>query len=169
MKWALLVLLAGCAPAKPELVSASNRSGFSTEALRLQLPRYGGGDAWNSAQDRGHVVMLDVWAEWCDPCRDSLPLINDIAKQYEAKGLKVYAINTDATTEPIGPFLAKYKVDLPVLLDPNATRSEAVLRVKAMPTTVLLDKKGAVRFVHEGFEEGVLGEWLEQIEKLLAE
>lgn len=169
MRWGWLLLLLGCAPAKPALVTAPERSGFSTAALQLTLPRFGGGEPWSSTQDRGHVVLLDVWAEWCDPCRDSLPLIGDLAKQFEARGLKVYAINVDSTPAPIAPFLAKYKVELPVLLDPDAAKSEAVLRVKAMPTTLLLDKKGVVRHVHEGFDEEALGTWLEELEKLLAE
>lgn len=169
MRWCALLLLAGCAASKPELVTPPARSEFSTQALQLTLPRFGGGEPWSSAEDRGHVVLLDVWAEWCDPCRDSLPLIGDIAKQFESKGLKVYAINVDSTPAPIGPFLAKYKVELPVLLDPDAAKSEAVLRVKAMPTTLLLDKKGVIRHVHEGFDEEALGTWLDEIEKLLAE
>lgn len=166
---ALVLVLAACAPSKPQLVSPSQRTGFSTEALQLTLPRYGGGEPWSATQDRGHVVLLDVWAEWCDPCRESLPLIGDIAKQFESKGLKVYAINVDATPAPVGPFLAKYKVELPVLLDPSAGKSESVLHVKVMPTTLVLDKKGVVRHVHEGFDEAALGTWLEELEKLLAE
>ena len=79
MRWCALLLLAGCAASKPELVTPPARSEFSTQALQLTLPRFGGGEAWSSADDRGHVVLLDVWAEWCDPCRDSLPLIGDIA------------------------------------------------------------------------------------------
>lgn len=169
MRWALLLLLAGCAATKPELVTPRAESEFSTQALQLTLPRFGSSDRWSAADDRGHVVLLDVWAEWCDPCRDSLPLIGDIAKQFEARGLKVYAINVDTTSAPIAPFLAKYKVELPVLLDPDAAKSESVLRVKAMPTTLLIDKKGVVRHVHEGFDEEALGTWLEELEKLLAE
>ena len=61
------------------------------------------------------------------------------------------------------------KVSLPVLLDPEARFAESVLKVKLMPTAFLIDKKGTVRFVHEGFDEGQLATWLSEIESLLAE
>src|SRR5262245_56536753 len=47
------------------------------------------------SSERGKVVLLDVWATWCDPCRDSLPLYADLLKEYGPRGFKVYAINVD--------------------------------------------------------------------------
>lgn len=168
---ALLLPLAACniAPRGPQLVTPLVRSDVNTEALQLSLPRFPSGESWTLRADRGHVVLLDVWATWCDPCRDALPLYQDIAKQFEPRGLKVYAINIDAEQKLIGPFMQNAKVDLPVLLDPEAKVSEATLKVKLMPTTFLIDKRGVLRHVHEGFDEGQLAGWLEEIEVLLAE
>lgn len=173
MKQSLLVAvlaLSSCqSNPKPELTTPSVRSGINTEALQLSLPRFPSGEAWTVKSERGHVVLLDVWATWCEPCRDALPLYQDIAKQFEARGLKVYAVNIDAEQKLIAPFLEDAKVNLPVLLDPEAKVSEAVLKVKLMPSTFLIDKKGVLRHSHEGFDEGQLSTWLEEIEALLAE
>lgn len=124
---------------------------------------------WTLSQDKGHVVLLDVWATWCDPCRDSLPLYADLQKQYGPKGLKVYAVNIDADSAVVPPFLEGLKVELPVLLDPEARASESVLKVKVMPTSFLIDRQGRVRQVHEGFADEFLGRTIQEVEGLLAE
>ncbi len=173
MKQALLIavlVFSACTTAKkPELTTPSVRSGINTEALQLSLPQFPGGEVWTLKSERGRVVVLDVWATWCEPCRDALPLYQDIAKQFEARGLKVYAVNIDAEQKLIAPFLQDAKVNLPVLLDPEARVSEAVLKVKLMPSTFFIDKRGVLRHSHEGFDEGQLSTWLEEIEALLAE
>lgn len=170
---AAVAVLSGCSlrPAGPELVDSppSERLTSSSKALELALPRHPGGEAWTLSARRGHVVLLDVWATWCEPCRDALPLYQDIAKEFAARGLEVYTINVDADPRPIAPFLEEAKVSLPVLLDPEARLAEGTLKVKLMPTAFLVDKKGLVRFVHEGFDEGQLATWLSEIGTLLAE
>jgi thiol-disulfide isomerase/thioredoxin len=114
-------------------------------------------------------VLLDVWATWCAPCRDALPMYQDLAKHYEARGLKVYALNVDEDSRAIPPFLQETKVSLPILIDANAEVADKVLRVRSMPTTVLIDRKGLVRYVHEGFAEELLAKYQSEIEELLAE
>lgn len=157
-----LLLLAACTKAPPSTT-------LTTEPIDFTLPTYPGKESFSLASERGHVVMLDVWATWCEPCRDSLPLYQDVATEFRPRGLEVFLVNVDADSRPIAPFLAETKVSLPVLLDPEARLAEATLKVKLMPTTLLIDKKGLVRFVHEGFDEGQLGSLLAEVETLLAE
>ncbi len=169
---ALIVLaLCGCTfkPAGPELVENAPLLTQSGKPLEIVLPRYPGGEAFKLSAHRGKVVLVDVWATWCEPCGDALPLYQDLAAEFAARGLEVFTINVDADPRPIAPFLAEAKVSLPVLLDPEARFAESVLKVKLMPTAFLIDKKGTVRFVHEGFDEGQLATWLSEIESLLAE
>lgn len=169
---ALLVLaLCGCIfkPAGPELVEKAPLLTQSGKPLEIVLPRYPGGEVFKLSAHRGKVVLVDVWATWCEPCGDALPLYQDLAAEFAARGLEVFTINVDADPRPIAPFLAEAKVSLPVLLDPEARFAESVLKVKLMPTAFLIDKKGNVRFVHEGFDEGQLATWLSEIESLLAE
>ena len=95
--------------------------------------------------------------------------VQDLAKQYGAKGLKVYAINVDADPKVVPAFLKELKVDLPVLLDPGANIAENALQVKVMPTAFLIDRNGNLRHVHEGFAEEFLQQYLTEIEALLGE
>jgi thiol-disulfide isomerase/thioredoxin len=93
-----------------------------------------------------------------------------LARHYAARGLKVYALNVDEDTRAIPKFLADTKVtSLPVLLDANAEVSDKVLKVRGMPTTVLIDRQGVVRYMHEGFSEEFLARYQAEIEELLAE
>ena len=138
-----------------------------TAPLDLSLPLYPSGQLHPLAADRGKVVMLDVWATWCDPCRDSLPMYSDLLKQYGPKGFVLYAISVDEDPSQIGPFLKSIRVDVPVLLDPGGSTAEKVLRVDRMPTTFLLDRSGVIRRRHEGFSEDFLQRYQNEIEALL--
>lgn len=168
-----LVALASCGctfkPAGPELVENTPALSQSGKALEFTLPKYPGGEAFTLSSQRGKVVLLDVWATWCEPCGDALPLYQDLSTEFAVRGLEVFTINVDADSRPIAPFLAEVKVALPVLLDPEARFAESTLKVKLMPTAFLIDKRGVVRFVHEGFDEGQLATFLSEIESLLAE
>ena len=121
---------------------------------------------------RVHVVLLDVWATWCDPCRESLPLYQSLAGKYADKGLRIYAVNVDgeaAVPAEIPKFITETKLSLPILLDTDAKLSESLLKVKMMPTALLIDRKGRVRHVHEGFEKKDFDGVVAQLETLLGE
>lgn len=137
--------------------------------LDFTLASYPDKTPFKLSSERGKVVLLDVWATWCDPCRDSLPLYEDLQKEYGPKGFKVYAINVDADASQIPKFLTETKLKLSILLDPDAQYSESTLKVKVMPTAFFIDKKGRVRDVHEGFAEEFLAKYVSEIEELLKE
>lgn len=146
--------------------AAQNRAAHATS---LALKHFPSNAVWRLDEERGHVVLLDVWASWCDPCRDSLPLYDDLQREFAARGLKVYAINVDADSKVIAGFMSDLKVTLPVLLDPEAATVESTLKVKMMPTSFLIDKAGVIRHTHEGFDESLLSTYLEEINALLNE
>jgi len=143
--------------------------GALREPLTFEVKRYPDGAPYAVASDRGSVVLLDVWATWCEPCRDALPIYEQLAKEYGSRGLKVYALNVDEDARTIPPFLTETKVSLPILLDANAQVAEKTLGVKMMPTTFILDRQGVVRFIHEGFAETFLQQYQTEIEQLLGE
>jgi thiol-disulfide isomerase/thioredoxin len=166
--------LAGCAEKMPPLTGfapTTSSEALSSEpaALHFTVKSFPGGEPHSIATDRGSVVLLDVWATWCEPCRDALPMYQDLAKHYAAQGLKVYALNVDEDSRAVAPFLQQTKVTLNVLLDANAEVAEKQLHVRMMPTTLLLDRQGYVRYSHEGFSEEFLARYQAEIEELLAE
>lgn len=171
-----LLALCGCAKASmPPLThpapgtSAGEQGADAPRPLDFQVKRYPGGEPYDLTQDRGSVVLLDVWATWCEPCRDALPYYQDLAREYASRGLKVYALNVDEDARAIPTFLQEVKVTLPVLLDENAQVAERTLKVRVMPTTYFIDRRGVVRHVHEGFAEEFLAKYQSQLEVLLAE
>jgi thiol-disulfide isomerase/thioredoxin len=166
--------LSGCVSTLPPLTESglgSSRAALGAAAgpLEFTVKRHPGGEPYALSEDRGRVVLIDVWATWCEPCRDALPMYQDLARHYAERGLKVYALNVDEDVRAVPPFLEEAKVTLPVLLDSQAVVAESVLRVRSMPTTVLVDRRGHVRYVHEGFAEEFLTKYQSEIEELLSE
>ncbi|WP_342380040.1 TlpA family protein disulfide reductase [Myxococcus stipitatus] len=166
--------LTGCARSKmPPLTTdkpgGAEASAGRAEPLSFQVKHYPGGEPYDLTSDRGSVVLLDVWATWCEPCRDALPFYENLGREYASRGLKVYALNVDEDPRAVAPFLKEVKVSLPILLDQNAQVAERTLKVRGMPTMYLIDKRGVVRFVHEGFGEDFLTKYQSEIEALLAE
>lgn len=137
--------------------------------LAFTLPQLDSSIPYVLESDRGHVVLLDVWATWCEPCRETLPEYQKLAERYRARGLRVWALNVDEHSADIGPFLSTLALSLPVLLDPNATVAEGVLHTRVMPTVYLLDRQGRVRRVHEGVSRDFAAVYPAEIEALLAE
>lgn len=138
-------------------------------ALTLQLPKFPGGELHDFASDRGHVVLLDFWATYCEPCRDSLPTYQTFLEKYGAQGLRVYAVSVDEDRNQVAGFIEKFGLQLPVLMDPEAAASEGTLRVRALPTTFVLDRQGRVRAVHEGWNEDSREAYELELQGLLAE
>ncbi len=164
----LLLLASACVVREPPPPLTDTPKVTPLKLEQLNLPRPDG-SKWTLAGDKGQVVLLDVWATWCDPCRDSLPMYQDFAKEYGGRGLRIYAINVDADPKLAEPFLKQLKVQLPVLLDPNGALAESTLKVKVMPTSFLFDRTGTLRYVHEGFAEEFLSKYTAEIEGLLKE
>lgn len=173
----LFVALLGSAcitrPPPPVLIENDARRGLLPRAeatpLEFAVTRHPGGEAWRLSQDRGSVVLIDVWATWCEPCRDSLPFYDDVARQFRERGLKVYALSVDADPKLITPFVQELKLGLPVLHDPEAAVAGTTLRVSQMPTSLLIDRRGVVRRVHEGLSDDFFQQTLSDVEALLAE
>jgi len=156
-------------PTLPGGTGEDGQTNGSPAPLVFQVKRYPSGGTYDLQSDRGHVVLLDVWATWCEPCRDALPMYESLAREYASRGLKVYALNVDEDPRAIAPFLEEVKVTLPVLLDENARVAERTLKVRGMPTTYIIDRRGVVRYFHEGFAEEFLTKYQSEIESLLAE
>ncbi|KZZ54023.1 TlpA disulfide reductase family protein, partial [Oleiphilus sp. HI0123] len=102
---------------------------------------------------KGEVVMLNFWASWCGPCRQEMPLMNDIFAKYEDLGFTILAVNVDEDSADADRFLKALPVDFPVVYDSTSKVSE-MYEVDAMPTTVMIDRDGNKRFLHRGYKPG---------------
>lgn len=127
-----------------------------------------GGHNVRLSEFRGNVVVISFWATWCGPCQQELPRLKDLHERYERAGLVTLGINLDDDFGRARDMGQRLAIDFSLLFD--QTRDVARLyQVDAMPMTVLIDREGRVRHVHEVFraDEGPL--YLEQIRHLIDE
>jgi thiol-disulfide isomerase/thioredoxin len=114
----------------------------------------------------GKVVLLDFWATWCEPCKLSLPFYAQLSR--ELKGLEVIAVSTDEKDADVRAFLAKAPLPYTIARDPRGEVADS-LGVELIPTTLLVDRKGAIRFRKQGFTPDDEPTLRREVEKLLAE
>lgn len=100
---------------------------------------------------RGHVLLVDFWASWCGPCRQSFPWMASMHDRYAAKGLVIVAVNLDKDRALAAKFLEGYRVPFTIAFDPAGKTADA-FQVKAMPMTFLVDRSGEIRMTHAGFD-----------------
>lgn len=136
------------------------------KAPEFKIPRLESKGMISLKQFRGKVVYVDFWASWCGPCRQSLPALNDIRKEFRKKGFEVIAINLDEERDDAMEFLKEFPVAYPTARDTSGKVPEAYGLV-GMPTAYLVDKKGNVQLVHEGFKESDIEELKQKITTLL--
>jgi thiol-disulfide isomerase/thioredoxin len=102
------------------------------------------------ANSRGRVVYLDFWASWCGPCRQSFPWMETMKSTYEAKGLEIVAVNLDRNRADADRFLKELHPTFDVRFDPTGEAAE-LYKIRGMPSSVLIDRHGVIRFTHVGF------------------
>jgi cytochrome c biogenesis protein CcmG, thiol:disulfide interchange protein DsbE len=98
------------------------------------------------ADYRGKVLMINVWATWCLPCRVEMPSIEALNKEYAPKGLKIVAVSIDdpGTDSTIRAFVKQYGLTFEVLHDPQGKISEAY-DITGYPETFIVGKDGVIR------------------------
>lgn len=136
-------------------------------AADFSLPSRGGPPVALSAL-RGQVVLINFWATWCGPCRKEMPLLEQIQKKYAPLGFTMLGINVEEDTTHMEAFLGDVPVSFPVLLDP-ANRVSKLYEVAAMPSTVIIDRKGNIRYIHQGYQAGDESRYQDVIRQLIRE
>lgn len=116
----------------------------------------------------GKVLLVDFWASWCGPCKESFPCLNRLHARYSGKGLVILAIGVDEDAAKHKAFAEKQKAAFPLVHDATHTAA-AFFKVPTMPMSYLVDRKGVIRYIHRGFTAKTEAEYITQIEALLAE
>ncbi|MGH8223110.1 MAG: TlpA family protein disulfide reductase [Woeseiaceae bacterium] len=117
---------------------------------------------------RGDVVMINFWATWCGPCRQEMPLLDELYGRYQRVGFSLLGVNIDDDSRRALQMVEELGVTFPVLFDETKEVSK-LYQVEAMPVTVLLDREGTVRHVHHGYKPGYEEKYLTEIRALLRE
>jgi peroxiredoxin len=155
---ATLTLLAAVAATAP--AAASPAPDFTLKTLD--------GPALRLAEQRGQVVLVNFWASWCAPCKVEMPHLNALADKYRHTGVVLVGINVDDDPKKAAAEARKLGIRFPVLLDTDKAASKAY-KLEAMPTTVLVDRDGRVRHVHQGYRPGYETTYDAQIRALVTE
>ena len=127
-----------------------------------------GGPNLRLQEQRGRVVLVNFWATWCAPCRQEMPHLSKLYDKYGSSGFVLLGVNVDDDTKNAIDLATKLGLKFPVSLDSDKKVSR-LYDLSAMPSTVLIDREGKVRFVHRGYKEGYENTYDQQIRGLLKE
>jgi thiol-disulfide isomerase/thioredoxin len=100
---------------------------------------------------RGRVVLLNVWATWCAPCREEIPYLQSLYDRHAKDGLEIVGVSVDATgsEETIKEFRRDFKMTYPIWLDPDE-RVQTLYLALGVPASYLIDRDGILRWKHLG-------------------
>ena len=100
---------------------------------------------------RGQVVLLDIWASWCGPCKQELPMLDEIASRLHHRGVEILAVSVDQERENVVKFLgARGHWALTIAHDSKGEIADR-LQPDKMPTSYIIDRQGIIRYVNYGF------------------
>jgi thiol-disulfide isomerase/thioredoxin len=114
------------------------------------------------------LTLIDFWATWCKPCNQAIPELNKIYSSYKDKGVEIIGINCDGprSISKVGPLSKSLKIQYPVLIDINSELKNE-LNIIGLPTLVMVNTKGKIVWIHEGFVSGDEKIIIAEIEKQL--
>ena len=148
----LLLALAACA-------GGGDAGGSAAAAGRVEVgapvPNYVAvsleGDSVSLAGQRGKVVLFNVWATWCHPCREEIPELRALHAKYRDRGLELVGVSVDASgeDEAIRAFMKDFEMAYPVWRDPDERVSTQFLLI-GVPATFLIDREGVLRWKKVG-------------------
>jgi thiol-disulfide isomerase/thioredoxin len=116
----------------------------------------------------GKVVLVDFWASWCGPCKQEMPILEELHKKYAKQGLVIVGVNIDHNAKKMNSFLKSVPVSFRIVHDRKlvvASKYEPA----TMPSSYFIGRDGKIRYVHEGFEKRDAAELEERVKTLLAE
>jgi thiol-disulfide isomerase/thioredoxin len=158
------VALTGCATGRPQL-SNSPALGRSIDVAAPDLK----GVERRVADRTGRVRIVDFWATWCEPCREQFPVLALMARTHQPDGLDVIAVAVDEDGALVKEYVEANPYPFLFLWDKGGERQAERLGVERLPTTLLVDRGGRVRFVHHGYQQRDAALLDAQVRQLLSE
>jgi len=128
-------------PARPGRKASERMPEFSLALM--------GGGKLSRAEVQGKPVLVNFFASWCLPCREEMPAIEKLSKEYRGKEVVFFGVAVDDTETKMKEFVSRYGVTFPVGLDDGGAVQKA-FGVYGLPTTFFIDRQGQVRYFHAG-------------------
>jgi len=126
------------------------------------------GDTLALSDMEGDVVLLNIWATWCAPCRKEMPALEELHRRYAGDGLRVVGASIDGrnSLQQVERFLEQEDITYTILLDPREDVTRA-FRTIGVPETFLLDREGRLAWQYRGFFDPLEETFITQVEELL--
>jgi peroxiredoxin len=146
--------LSGCAGVAggPANSAETEHPLLGAPAPAFELPSVAGGGSQSLQANAGKVLIVDFWATWCEPCKQSFPAYQNLATRLKGE-LVLIGISQDEDAKGIPAFLSETGAKFPVVWDDGKAVAKAY-DPPTMPTAFVIDKNGIVRFVHVGYRAG---------------
>ncbi|MCE9647767.1 MAG: TlpA family protein disulfide reductase [Chloroflexi bacterium] len=111
----------------------------------------------------GSVVLVNLWATWCPPCKEEMPALQAFYEKYRADGFVLVAIDQEETLDVVQTFVKDYGLSFPVWLDENY-QAQRVFNTMNLPSSYVIDRKGQVRLMWIGaISRGNLEKYVSEI------
>jgi thiol-disulfide isomerase/thioredoxin len=117
---------------------------------------------------KGKVVLVDFWASWCGPCRQEMPVLEELHKKYAEQGLVIVGVNIDTNPKKMNNFLRGTPASFRIVQDRKLAVA-ARYEPSTMPSSYFIGRDGKIRYVHAGFQKRDAPELEARIKTLLAE
>jgi peroxiredoxin len=133
------------------LRSVAPKSDFSTVPVKVSFPAPEltlldtGGRSRSLADYRGQVVLVNLWATWCPPCKEEMPALQSFYDEHRDEGFVVIAINDGDPTPDVLQFAKDYQLTFPVWLDPTYIATEQAFKTLNLPSSFVIDRQGTIR------------------------
>lgn len=102
------------------------------------------------ADYRGQVVLVNLWATWCPPCKEEMPVFQAYYNKYKEDGFTIIAVNDGDPAPDVLQFVDDYKLTFPVWLDPTYIATEKAFKTLNLPSSFVIDRTGTIRLMWVG-------------------
>jgi thiol-disulfide isomerase/thioredoxin len=127
------------------------------------------GEVQRVADRTGRVRIVDFWATWCEPCREQFPVLDLLARAHQQEGLDVIAVSVDEDLAQVKGFIEANPYPFLFLWDKGGAGQAERLAIERLPTTLVVDRGGKVRYVHQGYQQRDAALLDAQVRQLLKE
>ena len=112
-------------------------------APELTLTDVGGASA-SLADYRGQVVLVNLWATWCPPCKEEMPALESFYRKHKSQGFVIIAINDGDPANDVIQFVKDYGLTFPVWLDPTYIATEQAFKTLSLPSSFVINREGTI-------------------------
>jgi thiol-disulfide isomerase/thioredoxin len=132
------------APQKPAATEPAPPATNVGDLMPAYSTEYLGGKRFDLAAEKGNVVLVNLWATWCVPCRYEIPELQSLHNRYASSGFKVIGVSVDESgADDVKQFVSEEKITYPIALDAEGHLAN-VLQTTVLPTSVMIDRSGRI-------------------------